>query len=170
MDLKPDHRLHLTSSAIDPGDPSPWRPSAVELPEQSWCQEIDSILADRIYRFNARATGYFDGRLLAGTIQDGSGEIVAGISGYTWGGCCEITNLWVHEQQRGQGLGSALVRAAESEATTHGCEQVVLMTHSFQAPEFYQRLGYERKYAIEGRPRGYADIVYVKRLNGRADS
>ena len=169
MDLKPDYRLQLTSSAIGSGDPGARRPNAVELHPESWCQEIDSFLADRIYEFNARATGYLDGRLLAGTIQDDSGEIIAGISGYTWGGCCEITNLWVHERERGQGLGRALVRAAESEAMTHGCEQVVLMTHSFQAPAFYERLGYERKYAIEGRPRGYADIVYVKRLNGGGD-
>jgi hypothetical protein len=25
-------------------------------------------------------------------------------------------------------------------------------------------MGYERKYAIEGQPKGYADIVYVKLL------
>jgi hypothetical protein len=33
-----------------------------------------------------------------------------------------------------------------------------------QAPAFYERIGYERKYAIEGRPKGYADIIYVKVL------
>jgi hypothetical protein len=44
---------------------------------------------------------------------------------------------------------------------------VVLTTHSFQAPEFYERLGYERKYAIEGRPRGHANIVFVKLLQGQ---
>jgi hypothetical protein len=25
-------------------------------------------------------------------------------------------------------------------------------------------MGYEKKYAIEGRPKGYADIIYVKLL------
>ena len=139
--------------------------SAVELHDESRCREIEAFLADRIYEFNVKATGYADGRLLAGTIQDDTGEIIAGINGYTWGGCCEITNLWVHERHRGQGLGKALVHAAESEAVRRGCEQVVLLTHSFQAPKFYEHLGYNRKYAIEGRPRGHADIVYVKRLN-----
>ena len=38
------------------------------------------------------------------------------------------------------------------------------MTHSFQAPMFYERLGYERKYAIEDRPVGHSNIVYVKVL------
>jgi hypothetical protein len=30
-------------------------------------------------------------------------------------------------------------------------------------------MGYERKYAIEGRPKGYADIIYVKLLRATAD-
>jgi GNAT superfamily N-acetyltransferase len=142
------------------------QPNTVEFHDESRCQEIASFLADRIYEFNAKLTGYADGRLLAGSIHDDAGEIIAGINGYTWGGCCEITHLWVHERHRGQGLGSALVHAAESQAVRRGCEQVVLMTHSFQAPAFYEHLGYERKYVIEGRPKGYADIVYVKQLKG----
>ena len=139
---------------------------AVAFHDESRCQEIESFLADRIYEFNVKATGYVDGRLLAGTIQDDTGEIIAGINGHTWGGCCVIAHVWVHERLRGQGLGRALMHAAESEAAHRGCEQVVLITHSFQAPEFYEHLGYERKYAIEGRPKGYTDIVYVKRLKG----
>ena len=140
---------------------------AVELHDESRCKEIAMFLADRIYEFNVNATGYADGRLIAGTIQDDNGEIIAGINGYTWGGCCEITNLWVHERHRGEGLGRALVQAAEAEAVRRGCEQIVLMTHSFQAPKFYEHLGYDRKYDIEGRPRGHADIIYVKRLKRR---
>jgi len=57
-----------------------------------------------------------------------------------------------------------LLRSAEAEALARGCKRVVLATHSFQAPGFYERLGYERKYTIEGRPEGHADIIYVKVL------
>lgn len=35
---------------------------------------------------------------------------------------------------------------------------------------FYERMGYERKYAIEGRPKGHADIIYVKVLRVDAES
>lgn len=139
---------------------------AIEFHVESQCREIESFLADRIYEFNVEATGYVDGRLLAATVRSDRGEVIAGINGHAWGGCCEIAHVWVHERYRGQGLGKALMLAAESEAELRGCEQVVLLTHSFQAPEFYERLGYERKYAIEGRPKGYTDIVYVKRLKG----
>lgn len=41
---------------------------------------------------------------------------------------------------------------------------IVLATHDFQAPGFYERLGFERKFSIEGRPRGPVDIIYAKRL------
>ena len=108
------------------------------------CETLGAFLVDRIYEFNAK--------------------VIAGFNGYTWGGCCELSHVWVDERYRGQGLGAALLRAAETEAVARGCAQVVLATHSFQAPGFYERMGYEKKYAIEGRPKGYADIIYVKVL------
>lgn len=128
------------------------------------CQELGAFLVDRIYEFNAKATGYFDGKLLAGCVRSDTGEIIAGFDGHTWGGCCELSHVWVHERYRGQGLGTILLRSAEAEAVARGCERVVLATHTFQAPGFYERMGYERKYAIEGRPKGHADVIYVKIL------
>jgi GNAT superfamily N-acetyltransferase len=139
---------------------------AVVLLDDDRCQELDAFLVERIYEFNSNATGYFDGRLLGATVQNDSGEVIAGCSGHTWGGCAEISHLWVSEQHRGRGLGKTLLHAAEAEATRRGCTQVVLTTHSFQAPGFYRRLGYERKYAIEGRPKGHSNIVFVKLLEG----
>ena len=128
------------------------------------CQELGAFLVERIYEFNAKATGYFDGRLLGGRIHSDTGDVVAGFDGYTWGGCCELSHLWVEERHRGQGFGTMLLRSAEAEAIARGCLRIVLATHSFQAPGFYERMGYERKYAIEGRPRGYEDVIYVKVL------
>jgi len=142
----------------------PMRARVIPFDDDAECRALGALLADRIYEFNAGATGYFDGRLLAGCVRSESGEIIAGFDGHTWGGCCELSHVWVHERHRGQGLGTLLLRAAEAEAVARGCAQVVLATHSFQAPGFYERMGYEKKYAIEGRPRGHADIIYVKVL------
>ena len=139
--------------------------TVVALLEEVDCRELDALLAERIYEFNSKATGYADGRLLAGSIRNDADEVVAGFSGHTWGGCCVIANIWVHERHRGRGLGKALIQAAEAEAWRRGCTQVVLLTHSFQAPQFYEHHGYERKYAIDGYPKGHADIVYVKLLH-----
>jgi ribosomal protein S18 acetylase RimI-like enzyme len=140
----------------------------IELCDESECHELEAFLVDRIYEFNAQATGYFDGKLVGGRLRSESGEVIAAFNGHTWGGCCVVTHLWVHESQRDRGLGRALLQAAEAEARRRGCEQVVLSTHSFQAPSFYERLGYEKLAVIRGQPKGYANIVYVKWVKGRS--
>ena len=136
----------------------------VALRDDAQCVELGAFLADRIHEFNAEATGYFDGRLLGGCIRYDAGEVIAGFDGHTWGGCCELSHVWVHEQYRGKGLGTLLLKSAEAEAIARGCVQVVLATHSFQAPVFYERMGYQRKYDVEGRPQGHAHIIYAKAL------
>lgn len=142
--------------------------SVVLSQDEAQCQQLEALLADRIYEFNAKATGYFDGRLLAGSVRDAQGQVIAGFNGHTWGGCCELAHVWVHEQHRAKGLGRQLIQAAEAEALSRGCVQMVLSTHSFQAPGFYERMGFERKYALEGRPQGHFQIYYAKRLPGGA--
>ncbi len=138
--------------------------SPVELCDESECLEIEAFLVERIYEFNAKATGYFDGKLIGGKLRNGSGEVIAAFNGHTWGGCCVIAHLWVHESQRGRGLGRSLLEAAEAEAAQRGCEQVVLSTHTFQAPAFYEQLGYERQATVPGQPKGHANVTYVKRI------
>src|SRR5579862_7411228 len=91
-------------------------------------------LEDRLYEFNAAATGITDGKWLAIFARDADHRIVAGICGNTWGGCAEIRQFWVDERRRKQGLGTRLLGAAEQEARRRGCRQMVLMTFSFQAP------------------------------------
>jgi len=139
----------------------------IEFCNEGECQELEAFLVERVYEFNAQATGYSDGRLLGGSLRNEAGEIIAAFNGHTWGGCCVIAHLWVHEAHRRRGLGRELLQAAEAEAGRRGCEQVVLSTHSFQAPEFYERLGYVKRAVIADWPKGYSDIVYVKRLSGQ---
>jgi len=136
----------------------------VIIPDEHGGQALAAFLIDRIYEFNSKATGYSDGMVLAGCMRNAMGEVIAGFNGHTWGGSCELVNLWVHEQHRAKGYGSLLLRSAEKEALARGCAQVVVRTHSFQAPHFYERLGYERRYVIAGLPKNHSDIIYTKVL------
>jgi ribosomal protein S18 acetylase RimI-like enzyme len=129
-----------------------------------WDPQLDAFLAERIYAFNARTTGQADGAAVTGAIRDATGRVVAAVTGHTWGGACQVNSLWVDEAHRRQGLGRALLGAVEAEARRRGCAQVILLTHDFQAPAFYEGLGYARRAEIPGYPRGHAQYVYVKPL------
>src|SRR4051812_10638975 len=107
------------------------------------------FLDERINEFNFATTQITDGRMLFLSFRDEQGNIVAGLSGWTWGGCMEVESRWVREGQRGTGLGTQLLAAAEAEGIARGCTQIVLGTHSFQAPEFYKRHGYEIYGAVD---------------------
>src|SRR6267154_6362117 len=131
---------------------------------QSQSNEIEAFLAERIYEFNANATGLFDGEEFAAAIRDSNGRIIAAVSGHTWGGCCQISQLWVHESARQQGLGKSLMLAVEAHALSKKCTQIVLSSHSFQAPDFYRQLGYIEQARISGYPSGHSNIHFIKYL------
>ena len=124
-------------------------------------QDIE-FLNREINEFNlSQADVPFDGEL-SYFERDANGEIRAGVYGWTWGGCCEIRYLWVHAELRGQGHGTRLMQAAEQEAVRRGCTQVVLDTHSFQAPDFYRKLGYEIFGTVSDYPLGHQKLYLWK--------
>jgi GNAT superfamily N-acetyltransferase len=120
-------------------------------------------LEDRLYDFNAGATGVTDGQYLAFLLREG-GRIVAGICGNTWGGTCEVRAFWVEDARRGRGVGTRLLQRAEEEARRRGCTQMVLMTFSFQAPAFYQRHGFHVVATVDNHPRGFTNLLMRKTL------
>src|SRR5262245_7927154 len=71
-----------------------------------------------------------------------SGALIGGAVGRYWGRACELQQLWVREDRRRSGVGSKLVREFEKRARDLGCNLLYLNTFSFQAPDFYRKLGY----------------------------
>ena len=121
-------------------------------------------LDQEISAFNAAVTGHHDGTPLCIAVREDDSDLRAGLSGWTWGGCGYIDLLWVRPDQRGSGLGTRLLAAAEEEIARRSCDRVALSTHSFQAPGFYARFGYQECGRTPAYPRGYDQIHLVKRL------
>jgi ribosomal protein S18 acetylase RimI-like enzyme len=126
---------------------------------------LDAFLADRIADSNLEVTKLTDVKDLALQIKDGTGNILAGLTGFTWGGTCMINNLWVHPGHRNLGLGRELMATAELHARERGCSQIVLSSHSFQAPRFYENLGFAKIGEIAEYPMGHSDLIFVKKLS-----
>ena len=110
-------------------------------------------LEDRLYEYNVEQTGSDDGKWLSIFVRDDTGDIAAGLHGWTWCGTCKVERLWVRKDLRRQGYGQRLLAAAEQEARARGCHQLLLDTFSFQAPLFYKELGFEIIGVTEGFPR-----------------
>lgn len=113
-----------------------------------------AFLEARVLEATRAASGTDDDRELAVFVRDDRGGVLAGISGVTWGGCCELQLLWVDHSLAGRGIGGKLVAAAEAEARRRGCTQVALFTHDVQVPGYYERFGYETVGVLEGYPAG----------------
>lgn len=78
--------------------------------------------------------------------------------------------LWVDEALRGSGLGSALLRQAETHAVALGAEAAYLDTFEWQAETFYRRHGYETFGQLDDFPRGFRRVFMRKtRLATRSD-
>jgi ribosomal protein S18 acetylase RimI-like enzyme len=126
-------------------------------------------LRERVIAYNLVVTGIPDGRSLGCFVRDADGELIAGLDGFSWGGYTKIEWLWVREDHRGGGLGSQIVRAAEAEAARRGCAVVRVDSHTFQAPGFYEKLGYERAGFAADTPVGHGEVFFLKRLCTNVD-
>lgn len=97
-------------------------------------------------------------------IKDGEGRCIAGTDSFRMGEMASVDVLWVDEDHRGQGLGSALLAHVEAQARAQGARRLELNTFGFQAPGFYEKLGYRRFGAIEPAVGDYGHYFYVKDL------
>ncbi len=134
----------------------------IEISDRSSDADI-AALRTALHEYNFATTGYRDGRDLSCFLRD-DGRLVAGVDGFTWGGYARIDVLWVDEPLRRQGLGRALLAAAEAEARRRGCTTIVLDTHSFQAPDLYPALGYHKVGETRETPVGHTQVMFQKDL------
>jgi GNAT superfamily N-acetyltransferase len=123
-------------------------------------QVIDNGLGD----YNDAAAPLHEVRPVSCVARDASGVVVGGAIGRRWGACCELQQLWVREDLRGTGLGARVVNQFEQHAAAQGCTIVVLETFSFQAPGFYQRLGYRVEHESRVYPHGLIKFHMTKTL------
>lgn len=127
--------------------------------------ELDSRLSKELDTYNFAAVSESNLKEFTVKVEESSGELVAGLSGWTWGTCAGIGMVWVREDSRKEGWGGRMLEAAEQLARERGCRQLLVSSLTFQAPDFYRRNGYTEFARSEGLPvEGAADVHFVKAL------
>ncbi|MCB5165050.1 GNAT family N-acetyltransferase [Streptomyces bambusae] len=128
--------------------------------------DLNERLSQGLDEINFPATGTTaaDQGSLSVKAVDAAGELIGGLSAWTWGGLLGIDMLWVREQSRKDGWGTKLLLAAEEEARRRGCDRATVSSFTFQAPAFYQRHGYTETGRTLGIPGNAEDVHMFKRL------
>lgn len=104
-------------------------------------------------------------RLLVIPMHDDNGSVTGGLWGCTIFQWLHVEMLFVPARLRGQGVGSALMASAETEARARGCRGAHVDSFSFQAAPFYLKLGFTRFGVLEDFPPGYDRLFFCKRYD-----
>lgn len=120
-------------------------------------------ISEGLASFNEAAAGPAEQQALW-IVARAERRVVGGLRGVTFWRWLFVAWLWVEEKHRGQGLGAALLGAAEDEARRRGCIGAFVDTYSFQAPGFYQRQGYAVFGRLDDLPPGASRTWLARRL------
>jgi len=102
-------------------------------------------------------------------LKDHEGNIVGGLQTSTlyWTQYLEV--LWVDEKYRGLGYGRDLVLEGHRLAKKQGCLSTHTYTFSWQAPDFYQSVGYKIIAVYDGYVEGIKEYILMKMLDTMED-
>ncbi len=128
-------------------------------------ERAQSVIRGGLSDYNIGQAGYRDARPLAVLVSDSeTEEVIGGLLGRTSMGLLFIDLFFLPERLRRRGIGGRVIQAAEAEALGRGCSRAILFTVTFQAPGFYERLGYQALGRIECDPPGHTRICMTKKL------
>lgn len=96
--------------------------------------------------------------------RDETATIIGGAYAEMDWGWLYVDTLWVDAATRGQGVGSHIMHALETYAVQHDLRGIYLLTSSFQALPFYQKLGYTLFGQQADRPLGHS-IYYLHKMH-----
>ena len=136
-------------------------------PTLTLADQDDPVLRDVIYaNFAAHSTPLGlqgDFRLLTIRVER-EGTLLGGLMGRTGRGWLSVDLLALPPGAQGDGLGGRLMAMAEREAMHRRCTNAVLYTMAFQAPGFYEKLGYHEFARLEHDDKRLDRIYLRKRL------
>jgi GNAT superfamily N-acetyltransferase len=122
------------------------------------------VIGGGIQDFNTQQAGDGHGKPLCFLLYSPGRELVGGVIGETHWDWLYINLMFVHESLRGMGYGRQLLAHAEEEARKRGAKNVYLDTFSFQAPDFYKKLGYRVFGELQDFPPGHQRFYLAKEL------
>ncbi len=130
--------------------------------------ETRAAILEGLIAFNDRQTEgrYAPPQTIVLSVRDPqTGKAVGGLTARISYSRMFVELLYVPHTLRGQGLGAELISKAEAVARDNGCTGIWLDTFSFQAPSFYEQLGYTVFGTLADYPPGHSRFFLHKTLS-----
>lgn len=132
----------------------------IEKPEEgAW-----GVIGRGVGTYNKEQAGDNQFQRLCFVIQETDNEILGGVMAEVYWEWLNIDLLWVKEELRGKGYGRQLMQVVEAKARELGAKNAYLDTFSFQAPGFYEKLGYKVFGELPTFPPGHERFYMKKEL------
>lgn len=96
--------------------------------------------------------------------ESDDGEIIGAITGRAYYNEVHISDLVIQKAHRNCGCGSKLVFAVEEAFQGGGYDKITLTTFGFQAPKFYQKLGYTLEFIREDKDPKLSKYFFSKQI------
>jgi ribosomal protein S18 acetylase RimI-like enzyme len=114
----------------------------IEVINEENATVVDALVAG-VRQHNVEHLGNEQSKPLTVVARDQNKKLIGGVSGRTIYKNFLINVVWVDKCARGTGLGRHLMELAETEAKNQGCLVAQVDTLAFQAPIFYEKLGFK---------------------------
>lgn len=115
-------------------------------------------------KINEEATEYGSAYPFAILVRSEEQQVIGGCNGSFVFGSIYTDQLWVEDSFRRRGIGSKLMEEVHKLGKKKGCTIASVVTMSFQAPEFYKKLGYQIDFVREGYREGAACLHMSKKI------
>ena len=132
--------------------------------ERKRARAASRVLWAGLVRYNRAQAGPLHYQRVVLTVRDGKRRVMGGLILQSYWKESYVELLWLDGLARRLGYGRRLMQEAERRARRRGSRLLHLNTYSFQAPGFYEKLGFKRFGGMEGSPRGASRHFFVKVL------
>lgn len=134
----------------------------IELIETPSTTDV-AALYDGLHAFNLQHIPNLNEISLGLFIRNNNEEIVGGAVAVILPSIMQIKYLWLAESIRDQGIGKNIMQRLENEARARGLQSIALETYTFQAPEFYEKLGFNEVGRYINHPSSGIDKVFYQK-------
>ena len=121
-------------------------------------------IIDPLIAYNETKAGPRNSKEFTFAVHSETGEFVGGLLGSTHWNHFFVSAVFVDQRYRRAGIGRELLKRAEALALEQGCHAICLDTFDFQAPEFYEKLGFDVFGKLEDYRPGHQRYYLVKRI------